>query len=127
MPKAYSGFHASSARSHPTSPHTEFWTGARDILPLIIGAIPFGIIFGALATSNGLSVGAALAMSALVFAGSAQFIAMGMIAAGTGWLLIVFTTFIVNLRHLLYAASLTAPCQGVVASLESGAGILAHR
>ena len=76
------------------------------MLPLIIGAIPFGIIFGTLATNNGLSVGGTLAMSALVFAGSSQFIAVGMIAAGTGWLLIVLTAFIVNLRHLLYAASL---------------------
>ena len=77
------------------------------MLPLVIGAIPFGIIFGSLATSNGLSVKGALAMSAFVFAGSSQFIAVGMIAAGTGWLLVVLTAFIVNLRHLLYAVSLT--------------------
>ncbi|MBP0027604.1 MAG: AzlC family ABC transporter permease [Roseofilum sp. Guam] len=75
-------------------------------MPLIIGAIPFGIIFGTLATSNGLSISGALAMSAFVFAGSSQFIAVGLMAAGTGWLLIVLTTFIVNLRHLLYAVSL---------------------
>lgn len=88
------------------SPQAEFWTGARDILPLIIGAIPFGIIFGTLATSNGLSIGGTLAMSAFVYAGSSQFIAVGLMATGTGWLLIVLTTFIVNLRHLLYAVSL---------------------
>jgi 4-azaleucine resistance transporter AzlC len=88
------------------SPQAEFWNGARDIIPLIVGAIPFGIIFGTLATSNGLSVAATMAMSALVFAGSSQFIAVGMIAVNTGWLLIVLTTFVVNLRHLLYAVSL---------------------
>ncbi|MEO0807547.1 MAG: AzlC family ABC transporter permease [Cyanobacteria bacterium J06643_4] len=87
-------------------PIHEFWSGARDIIPLIVGAIPFGIIFGTLATTNGLSVGATLAMSAFVFAGSSQFIAAGMIATQTGWLLIVLTTFVVNLRHLLYAVSL---------------------
>ncbi|MBP0040120.1 MAG: AzlC family ABC transporter permease [Roseofilum sp. SID1] len=75
-------------------------------MPLIIGAIPFGIIFGTLATSNGLSIGGTLAMSAFVYAGSSQFIAVGLMAAGTGWLLIVLTTFIVNLRHLLYGVSL---------------------
>ncbi|MEB3358409.1 MAG: AzlC family ABC transporter permease [Synechococcales bacterium] len=95
-----------SGRSHPQFPQAEFWAGARDMLPLIIGAIPFGIIFGTLATSNGLSVGGTLAMSMLVFAGSSQFIAVGMVAAGTGWMLIVFTALIVNLRHLLYAVSL---------------------
>ncbi len=84
----------------------EFLTGVRDIFPLIVGSIPFGIIFGTLAINSGLSAGATLAMSALVFAGSAQFIAVGMIATGTGWPLIVLTTFVVNLRHLLYAVSL---------------------
>lgn len=85
---------------------SEFWTGARDIFPLIVGAIPFGIIFGTLATNSGLSAGGALAMSAFVFAGSSQFIAAGMIATQSSWLLIVLTAFVVNLRHLLYAVSL---------------------
>lgn len=88
------------------SPWSEFWAGARDIFPLIVGAIPFGIIFGTLASSSGLSVAGTLGMSAFVFAGSSQFIAVGMVAANTGWLLIVLTAFVVNLRHLLYAVSL---------------------
>ncbi|MEB3211538.1 MAG: AzlC family ABC transporter permease [Leptolyngbyaceae bacterium] len=88
------------------SPRSEFWAGARDMFPLVVGAIPFGIIFGTLAVGSGLSIGAILAMSALVFAGSSQFIAVGMVASGTGWLLVVLTTFIVNLRHLLYSVSL---------------------
>jgi len=93
-------------RSHRTTPSSEFWAGARDIIPLVIGAIPFGIIFGTLAIGAGLSVTATLAMSALVFAGSSQFIAVGMVAAGTGGLLVVLTAFVVNLRHLLYSVSL---------------------
>ncbi|MEO1403015.1 MAG: AzlC family ABC transporter permease [Cyanobacteria bacterium J06635_1] len=96
----------SLAKLHRRSPRSEFWTGARDIFPLVVGAIPFGIIFGTLATNSSLSVGGTLAMSALVFAGSSQFIAVGMIAAGTGWPLVVLTAFIVNLRHLLYSVSL---------------------
>ncbi|MEW5958422.1 MAG: AzlC family ABC transporter permease [Chloroflexota bacterium] len=88
------------------SPWAEFWTGGRDTIPLIIGAIPFGLIFGALAASSGLSLAGTVAMSALVFAGSAQFIAAGLIAAGTGWPLIVLTTLVVNLRHALYSATL---------------------
>ncbi len=84
----------------------EFFHGCRDILPLVLGAIPFGIIFGTLAVSSGLSAGTTLAMSALVFAGSAQFIAVGLIASGTGLLVILLTTLIVNLRHMLYSASL---------------------
>lgn len=106
MPKRPLPSHSAPAASPVVSPTAEFWAGARDILPLIIGAIPFGIIFGTLATTNGLSVAGTLAMSAFVFAGSSQFIAAGMLAAGTGGLLIVLTAFVVNLRHLLYAVSL---------------------
>lgn len=92
--------------SSGSTPHGEFWAGARAILPLVVGAIPFGLIFGTLAASSGLSFAATVAMSAFVFAGSSQFIAIGLIAAGTAIPLIVLTTFVVNLRHLLYAASL---------------------
>ena len=87
-------------------PSTEFIAGAKAIVPLVIGAIPFGIIFGTLAQSSGLSFAGAIAMSALVFAGSAQFIALGLLAIGTALPIIIFTTSIVNLRHLLYALSL---------------------
>jgi 4-azaleucine resistance transporter AzlC len=78
----------------------------RATLPLVIGAIPFGIIFGAVAVNSGLSAWATAAMSAFVFAGSSQFIGAGLYAGGAGILLIILTTFIVNLRHALYAASL---------------------
>ena len=84
----------------------EFWKGARDTLPLVIGAIPFGIIFGTLSGGAGLSVAGTMGMSLFVFAGSAQFIAMGLVGAGTIWPMIVLTTFVVNFRHLLYTATL---------------------
>lgn len=87
-------------------PQQEMLAGARDIVPLVVGAVPFGIIFGTLAQGSGLSPAGAVAMSALVFAGSAQFIALGLLAAGSSAPLVVLTTLVVNLRHLLYAASL---------------------
>ncbi|MBR9979479.1 MAG: AzlC family ABC transporter permease [Desulfatitalea sp.] len=86
--------------------NAEFWAGARDTLPLIIGAIPFGIIFGTLAGGAGLSAAATMGMSLFVFAGSAQFIAVGLVGAGTAWPMIVLTTLVVNFRHLLYTATL---------------------
>jgi 4-azaleucine resistance transporter AzlC len=92
--------------SPKSSPQAEFLAGARDTFPLIVGAIPFGIIFGTLAAASGLSLAATAAMSAFVFAGSAQFIAVGLVAAGTSWPFIVLTTFVVNLRHALYSATL---------------------
>ena len=84
----------------------EMLEGAKATLPLIIGAIPFGIIFGTLAGPSGLSAWGALAMSVIVFAGSAQFIALGLLAAGAAIPVIIATTFVVNLRHILYAANL---------------------
>lgn len=94
-----------------SSPRSEFWAGFRAITPLVIGAIPFGLIFGTLAASSGLSFAATMAMSAFVFAGSSQFIAIGLVSAGTAIPLIILTTFVVNLRHLLYAVSLVPPLQ----------------
>lgn len=93
----------------PEPHHTrrsEFWNGVKDTFPLVVGAVPFGIIFGALAVTSNITPGGALAMSALVFAGSSQFIAAGLVAGGAPLLIIVLTTFVVNLRHALYAASL---------------------
>ena len=84
----------------------EFFAGARNTFPLLLGAFPFGLIYGALAVASGLSKGAAMAMSAIVFAGSAQFVALGLVAAGAPLLIIFLTTFIVNLRHMLYSATL---------------------
>jgi hypothetical protein len=84
----------------------EFLSGVRDTLPLLLGALPFGLIYGAVAATSGLSLAAAIAMSALVFAGSSQFIAIGLVAAQTPVAIIVLTTLIVNLRHMLYSATL---------------------
>lgn len=84
----------------------EFLLGCRDILPLILGAIPFGIIFGTLAVSVGLTGWQAMGMSLLVFAGSAQFIAITLIGGGVGAAVVLLTTFVVNLRHALYSAAM---------------------
>jgi 4-azaleucine resistance transporter AzlC len=76
---------------------------------MILAAIPFGILFGVLGPANGVSIWITLALSAMVFAGSAQYVAIGLLASGTPAGLIVLTTFIVNLRHLLYALAMLLP------------------
>lgn len=83
-----------------------FLAGARDTTPLIIAATPFAIIYGALAIANGIPEWVILAMSVLVFAGASQFIAVALIASGTPFAIIILTVFVVNLRHMLYSASL---------------------
>jgi 4-azaleucine resistance transporter AzlC len=89
-----------------SSPKQEFLAGVRDTIPLLLGAFPFGLIYGTVAVTSGVSLAAAMAMSAFVFAGSAQFIAVGLVAAQTPVAVIILTTFIVNLRHMLYSATL---------------------
>ncbi len=83
-----------------------FWDGLRAVLPLAIGVIPFGMIYGALALSAGVPRIPAQAMSAVVFAGSAQFITAQLVGNSTPYLIILLTIVIVNLRHVLYSASI---------------------
>lgn len=83
-------------------------TGIRRGIPVVLGYVPLGFAFGVLAVQNGIPAWAAVGMSLFVFAGSGQFIAAGLWGAGASVLSIVFTTFVVNLRHLLMAASLAS-------------------
>jgi 4-azaleucine resistance transporter AzlC len=96
-----------------STPRSELWAGIRDTVPLVVGAIPFGIIFGAVAVTSGISPAGAMAMSLFVFAGSAQFIATGLVSGGATLGVIVLTTFVVNLRHALYSASLAPYTKGL--------------
>ena len=84
----------------------QFWAGARAEIPLLIGVIPFGLIYGALAVNAGLSKAAAQMMSSMVFAGSAQFITTQLVHEAAPGLVIVVTIAVVNLRHMLYSASM---------------------
>jgi 4-azaleucine resistance transporter AzlC len=84
----------------------QFWAGARAEIPLLIGVIPFGLIYGALAVNAGLSKAAAQMMSSIIFAGSAQFITAQLVHEATPGLVIVLTIAVVNLRHMLYSASM---------------------
>jgi 4-azaleucine resistance transporter AzlC len=84
----------------------EFFAGVKAELPILLGVIPFGLIYGALAIASGLDALAAQAMSVIIFAGSAQFITTELIAQATPWLIVIVTGAVVNLRHMLYSASL---------------------
>lgn len=88
------------------SAHGEFLAGIRGQLPILIGTAPFGLIYGVSAVGTGVPRTLAQAMSAIVFAGSAQFVAAQFIGANVPALVIVLTAFIINLRHALYSASL---------------------
>src|SRR5574342_823390 len=84
---------------------SEFLAGLRAELPILVGVVPFGLIYGALAVGAGLPPDTALAMSSIVFAGSAQFVGTQLIGVGSPALVVILTTLVVNLRHMLYSAS----------------------
>lgn len=76
-------------------------------LPIVMGYLPLGMACGVLAGSVGLSAFDIFLMSVFVFAGSGQFIALAMMGSGAAAMSsIILTTFIVNLRHLLYSSTL---------------------
>ncbi len=100
-----------------------FWQGYRATMPLLIGVAPFGLVFGALAVAVGITPLAAVGMSLFVLAGSSQFIAAELIGEGASILLIILTTFLINLRHFFYSASLAPSFR----SLSKGwKGLLAY-
>jgi 4-azaleucine resistance transporter AzlC len=85
---------------------SEFLAGVKAELPILLGVSPFGLIYGVVALSAGIPAPLAFAMSSAVFAGSAQLIGAQMIGAGAPGIVVVLTTGIVNLRHILYGASI---------------------
>lgn len=86
--------------------HDAFRRGFLAMAPLWLGVVPFGLALAVTSRSAGLSLVETQALSLFVFAGSAQFSAVGLFAVGASGLEIVLTTFLLNVRHLLYGLSL---------------------
>lgn len=91
-----------------TSPRTAFWGGARHMLPITVAVAPFGLVYGISAAEIGLSTLAGVAMSILLFAGAAQFVTVELLRTETATWVIIGSIAIVNLRFVVYSASLAA-------------------
>ena len=92
-------------REEVLNPAAAFLLGVRALLPMLLGVAPFGVIYGVVALQSGIPPLAAVLMSSLVFAGSAQFLLAQLIGAGTPALLSIGAVGLINLRHALYSAS----------------------
>ncbi len=90
-----------------------FRQGAAAVWPICLGYFTIGLALGVLAQQAGLPWWAVAMMSLLVFAGSAQFICVAMLAAGASIPAIILTTFVVNLRHTLMSSALAVHLSGV--------------
>ncbi|QBY52164.1 branched-chain amino acid ABC transporter permease [Cupriavidus oxalaticus] len=84
----------------------EWLAGARALAPMLLGVVPFGLIYGVLAVGAGMPAWLACAMSAIVFGGASQMILTQLWTAGTPAVVITLTVAMVNLRHALYSATI---------------------
>lgn len=89
-----------------TDEQDRFIYGVRDSVPTLLGYISIGFAFGVVGIASGLSLLEISLLSILVYAGAAQFIFCGLYLVGTPASVIIITTFIVNLRHLLMSLTI---------------------
>ncbi|QRM30854.1 AzlC family ABC transporter permease [Microvirga sp. VF16] len=90
-----------------TNYRREIKAGLRDIAPVAVAAVPIGLLFGAVAAAKGMSPLEVILMSALVFAGGAQFAAIETWVSPAPIAALAFATLLINVRHVLMGASLT--------------------
>jgi len=96
----------SSAPLETATPREEFWSGVREVSPVLLGVIPFGLVAGIVAIASGLTPVQGAALSILSFSGIAQLVTCQLIAAGSPALVTVMAATVVSLRLLMYSAAL---------------------
>lgn len=92
----------------PSGGDSAAWQGARAMLPWLVGVAPLGMIVGATAAANELSVAVALVSGALIFNGPAQLTALELLGEGAGTAAVVATVVLMSV-HLLILGSSIAP------------------
>lgn len=90
----------------------EFQTAAVDTVPVMTGYLFLGVGFGLLLHQAGYGPVWALAMSLFIYAGSMQFVAVGLLSAGASLATAAMTTLLVNARHLFYGISMVDAYKG---------------
>ncbi|MDW6005065.1 AzlC family ABC transporter permease [Vibrio mangrovi] len=100
-------------RVQPESPARMFLLGTVAMMPLSVAVLPWGLLAGSFAVDSGLTFTESQALSAIVFAGSAQLVATGMIKAGAGLFSLLLTVFFIASRHFLYSVSMRSKISGL--------------
>lgn len=80
---------------------SQYLSGMRSAIPVILGFVPVGIAYAIMARQAGFSVAQTCGMSLAVFAGASQMMAVGMYVQGASVFAMILATFILNLRHLI--------------------------
>ena len=89
-----------------SSKNKEFFSGVSAVLPILIGVIPFGLIFGILGLEAGFTANQTFFMSSIIFAGASQVAFVKLVSSGTVPFITIISVVIINLRHFLYSASI---------------------
>lgn len=105
-------------------PSRAFLKGAIDIMPLSLAVLPWGLLAGSLAIDAGLSPLHGQGLSAIVFAGAAQLVAIGMLKGGAGFFSIMITTLLLTSQHLLYGMTMRPVISGLPGRWRAGLGFL---
>lgn len=107
MSEQATDYSENSTKSMSSFTPRNWFKGVVRAMPIVFGYVPVGLAYGILAQKAGLSPLNTVLMSILVYAGSAQLIAVGLFGVQTPVFTIIMTTFVVNLRHLIMASALT--------------------
>lgn len=87
-------------------PPADFFAGARAALPILLGVAPFAMVCSVAGVSVGLTPFESAGMSVVVFAGASQLAVLQLMQAGSPWLVMVLTAWVINLRFTMYSAAL---------------------
>jgi predicted branched-subunit amino acid permease len=88
------------------TPRSEFMSGVKALLPILLGVVPFGLISGAAVVQTKIPPASGFVMSLLVFSGAALIVALQLITTGAPPLVVLFSALMINLRFMIYSASL---------------------
>jgi 4-azaleucine resistance transporter AzlC len=102
----------------------DFLRGVRDVSPLLFGILPFGLVAGIAAANAGLGLSEAVGMSVLVFAGASQLAALDLIGRDAPLTVVFVTAVVINLRMLMYSASLAPYLQHLAGRVKAGLAYL---
>lgn len=80
--------------------------GIRGVVPLLVGVVPFGLIFGVTAAGSDVGGGLGYATSLIIFAGAAQLATVQLITDGSAAVVVIATALVINARHFMYSAAL---------------------
>lgn len=98
----------------------DFRRGVRDVVPMLVGVTPFAVVSGIAAVEAGLDVSQAVGLSVIVFAGASQLAALELLGRDTPIGIVVVTAVVINLRMLMYSASIAPYLRDVSARVRAG-------